>query len=238
MKTLLTIGDSHTFGAEILGEGNYSEKNKNHAWPKHLGDILSHNVINLGQSGASLKRTERLLVDYLALNVKPDIVVIGWTCLGRWEICTGTDENGEYDYVQYNSWFDIGHAESEDNISRYNALLPIITADDLLAEKYRIVIRCQNLLENLKIPYIMFDVMESTKNQAPISGSGDDKVDKLWSGNNPLDIALENMINRKTYIDTIYWEYLQYRMGVKINGGHYNETAHKIWAEYLSKYFI
>ena len=234
---LLAIGDSHTFGAEILGEGNdYDESQKLLAWPAKLANILNYDFDNLGESGASIKRTERLLIDYLARNPKPDAVVIGWTCLGRWEICVGTDNNGEYYYNQYNSWFD-SNGNSE-NINQYNALLPIITADDLLSEKYRTVIRCQNLLQNQDIPHIMFDVMESTKSEAPISGKGDSKIDKLWTGENPLDKALEKMIDKKTYIDTIYWDYLENLDGVKINGGHYNETAHQHWGKYLSKYFI
>ena len=238
MKTILTIGDSHTFGAEILGEGDFSEDNKNHAWPKKLGTLLNYNVINLGESGASIKRTERVLVDSLAENGIPDLVIIGWTCLGRWEICTGTTLEGNYEYMQFNSWAeDIIHF---DNMTRYKELLPIITADDLLAEKYRTVIRCQQLLKSYNIPYIMFDVMENTKKEAPISGyeSKGNKVDKLWSGNNPLDLKLETMIDDTFYINEVYWEYLFHSKkfkDVQINGGHLNEAGHEEWAKFLLK---
>lgn len=235
MKTLLTIGDSHTFGAEILGEGNYFEKNKLYSFPQKLADLLGYRVDNLGESGASIKRTERVLVDYLARNSTPDLIVIGWTCLGRWEICKGTDEEGEYVYEQWNSWLDESHKR---NMDTYNALLPIVTADDLLAEKYRTVIRCQQLIKSYNIPYIMFDVMEHTKKIAPISGSdkGGDKLDKLWSGTNSLDISLEKMIDTKYYISQVYWEYIMQSKkfpNVKINGGHSNEEGHRVWANFL-----
>jgi hypothetical protein len=237
MKRLLTIGDSHTAGAEILGAGNYLEQNKLHAWPAHLGKLLNYHVDNLGESGGSIKRTERVLIDYLATNGIPDLVIIGWTCLGRWEMCLGeTKTRDGYYYNQYNSWFD---DNSKSDINKYNSLLPIITADDILAEKYRTVIRCQQLLKSYNIPYIMFDVMQNTKYEAPISGRGTTKVDKSWDGLNTLDIALEKMIDTDFYINTIYWEYLYSSTNnikfpnVKINGGHLNEEGHIEWSKFL-----
>ena len=41
MKTLLAIGDSHTFGAELVREGDMdSIENTYYAYPEKLGDIL------------------------------------------------------------------------------------------------------------------------------------------------------------------------------------------------------
>ena len=105
MKTLLAIGDSHTFGAEIIGEGKlYDEENVQYAYPQKLGDILEFdNVVNLGKSGGSNMRTERKLYEYFVSDQPcPDLVVLGWTTLGRFEYCTEIDENNNYD--EYNDF--------------------------------------------------------------------------------------------------------------------------------------
>ena len=239
MKTLFAIGDSHTFGAEILGEENYSKQNKLLSYSSKLKDELGFDKVdNWGISGASIKYTERGLIDYLSTNPKPDLVVIGWTCLGRWEICSGTDSMGNYTYEMFNSWLDPFNKKTEDELNLYKALLPIITSDDLLAEKFRTHIRCSSILKSLNIPHIFFDVMESTKFQAPISGTDktNDKVDKYWSGSNPMDVSLYNFIDKNNYIEeTTYWEHCKDKEGVSINGGHYNESAHLHWAKYLKE---
>ena len=67
MSTLLALGDSHTFGAEILGVDNhYDPANSELAYPQKLGNELGFNkVINLAVSGGSNMRIERSLLDYL-----------------------------------------------------------------------------------------------------------------------------------------------------------------------------
>ena len=100
MKTLLAIGDSHTFGAEIIGEGElYNPENTQYAYPHKLADVLGfENIVNLGKSGASVMRTERKLYEYFVSDEpRPDLVIIGWTTLGRFEYCNNINENGEYE---------------------------------------------------------------------------------------------------------------------------------------------
>lgn len=236
MKTLFAIGDSHTFGAEIIGEGKlYDIENKEFAFPNKLKDLLGYDKVdNWGISGASIMYVERGLVDYLSSNPKPDLVTIGWTCLGRMETCIGIDDDGEYEYMLHSSWEN--PEWDKKTRDRYKQLLPQLLSEDLLAQKYRTHIRCSALLDSLRIPHIFFDVMGNTKTEAPISGVGDDGVNKLWDGSHPLDKKLYEYINKNNYIEnTTYWEYCQYKPNVEWIGGHYNESAHKHWAEYLVK---
>ena len=235
MKTIFAIGDSHTFGAEILGEDEWGIENKELAYPNKIKKILGYDKVdNWGISGASIMYVQRGIVDYLASNPKPDLVIIGWTCLGRMEYCNGLEDNGEYEYKLISSWNNPKWDKQQKEI--YKRLLPQMISDDLLAEKYRTHIRCSALLDSINIPHIFFDVMENTKKEAPISCTNEtnDIVDKLWSGDNPLYKKLYNYINKNNYIEnTTYWDYCQYKPNVKWNGGHYNEWAHKHWADYL-----
>jgi lysophospholipase L1-like esterase len=255
MSTLLAIGDSHTFGAEILGEGNhYDIENQSLAWPAKLGKLLNFdNVINLGSSGGGNMRIERKLVEYLATNPKPNAVIIGWTTLGRFEYCDSIDNNGNYVYNRLSSWDDRFDAETdflndtENGIKIkecYNTLKSIVTAEDLLAQKYRHIITAQTLCDWYKIPLLMFDVMAITKNTAPVRAYDTDHnlIDdsyKLWEGTNKMDMALFSLVNQTNYMTDTYWEYIFTASNlVKINGGHANEVGHQVWAERLSQELI
>ncbi len=236
MKTLLAIGDSHTFGAEIIGEGRlYDEENIQYAYPQKLGDILEFdNVVNLGKSGGSNMRTERKLFEYfVSNNSHPDLVVLGWTTLGRFEYCTEIDENGNYEYAVLTSWYDPTQTDDHDR-ERYKHILPIVTADDLLAQKYKSMFLCQVLCERYNVPYIMFDVMGNTRNAAALSG--DDNV-KLWDGTNKIDQYFLNNINHNNYLEDDYWSYIMtpnhLQQGVQMSGGHSNEVGHTFWAQKL-----
>ena len=238
MKTLLAIGDSHTFGAEILGEGKmYDEANKELAYPNRLGMLLGFdNVVNHGKSGASVMRTERKLYEYFVSDEpRPDLVIIGWTTLGRFEYCNNINENGEYEYDTLTSWSNPDFLEDAFNKNFFETLLPIVTAEDLLAQKYRSIFSCQTLCERYDVPYLMFDVMFNTKNSAMLSGDDDYKI---WDGTNKIDQQFYNHINHNNYMEEDYWTYImnpELNRGVAINGGHANKEGHQIWAEKLKQ---
>ena len=237
MKTLLAIGDSHTFGAELVREGDMdSIENTYYAYPEKLGDILGFdNVVNLGKSGGSNMRTERKLYEYIVSEQPtPQLVILGWTTLGRFEYCNNINENGEYEYDTLTSWSNPDFLEDAFDKNFFETLLPIVTAEDLLAQKYRSIFSCQTLCERYDVPYLMFDVMFNTKNSAMLSGDDDYKI---WDGSNKVDRDFYNSINLNNYMEQDYWSYIfeqsNIDRGVRLKGGHANETGHTIWARKL-----
>jgi lysophospholipase L1-like esterase len=238
MSTLLALGDSHTFGAEILGENNhYDIGNTELAYPQKLGNDLGiDKVVNLAVPGGSNMRIERSLLEYLTTNDKPDLVVIGWTVIGRFEYCTGLDKNGNYEYANVNSWLNPAWKDNPEQYNTWKNFLPITTADDLLAQKYRSILYAMNLLENKNIPYIMFDVMNDHINQAETESG--DLIE--WNGDHKTDKALIEASECKNYLkgeNLDYWSYV-FNTGfddVAMSGGHANEAGHKHWASKLKQ---
>jgi len=232
MSTLLAIGDSHTFGSEIYGEGDNRPESIYKAYPEKLRQLLEiDECVNLGQPGASIMRTERLLVEYLADNPKPDLIILGWTCLGRYEYADGFDDDGSYHYNLVNSWRAPEMTEGTERYKTHIQFLPICLAEDLLAQKYRTMYICENICKNNNIPYLMFDVMTNTKDEAPLEGEDV----KFWSGDHPVDKSLYKAIDKNNYMETSYWDWIMKGTfpEVRINGGHANEAGHERWAQKL-----
>jgi len=76
-KMLLTIGDSFTYGTELLDISL--------SWPYQLGARLGMPVVNLAQPGASNDYIVRTTVN--AINeYNPDLVIVGFTTPNRFEL--------------------------------------------------------------------------------------------------------------------------------------------------------
>jgi hypothetical protein len=83
MKTLLTVGDSFTFGEELSNEMD--------SYPQLLADKFKLDLVNLAKPGSGNKRMVRSVVEYVSQGNKPDLVIIGWSSPGRIEFA---DEHG------------------------------------------------------------------------------------------------------------------------------------------------
>lgn len=85
---ILTNGDSFTYGDELVNLAS--------AWPYVLANKINASVVNLGEPGSSNDSIIRRTLDYLINpdNIKPDVVIIGWSSAGRSEIA---DESGVWD---------------------------------------------------------------------------------------------------------------------------------------------
>jgi len=84
MKKLLAIGDSFTYGDELV-------KPQRDAWPHLLGKMIGYKVTNLGRRGSSNTPMVRDVVTH-ALDY--DIIIIAWSQWTRFELA---DDDGFYD---------------------------------------------------------------------------------------------------------------------------------------------
>jgi len=80
---LLTVGDSFTYGEELVDINN--------AWPYLLGKQINYEVTNLGSPGCSNNHMIRNVIENAD---KHDLIIIAWSHFARLEV---SDENGTYD---------------------------------------------------------------------------------------------------------------------------------------------
>lgn len=114
--TILAVGDSFTFGAELPGIpadlGIFGNDYNNQqidpsplAWPQLLADRLKQPVTNLGLSGSSNSRIFRRTVEACALD-RYELVICSWTSLDRLDVtysgkeCTTTAGNPVWPWVK------------------------------------------------------------------------------------------------------------------------------------------
>lgn len=150
---IVTAGDSFTYGEELA--------DLNSAWPHELARLCGNaSCVNLGRPAASNDKIVRLLLNHLTATgqVKPDLVVIGWTSAGRTE---WADAHGIYDvwpgyggklFSQNSAYW---RNELAEYISRYHS--PPYFYQQFLQK----VILVQNYLENQDIPYVMINTIQN-----------------------------------------------------------------------------
>lgn len=150
MNTLYAIGDSFTYGEELI--------DKSHAWPQVLGSRLGYQVINAGEPASSNDKIVRKTLEYLTEKPKVDLVVIGWSLAGRSEYA---DETGYYDIWPGSR----GNLFKHSNSMWRHELINHVTLHHNMEAMYKKflqqVILMQRYLESLNIKYIMLNVLQN-----------------------------------------------------------------------------
>jgi lysophospholipase L1-like esterase len=126
--TILAVGDSFTFGAELPGIpallGIFGNNHNNQqidpsplAWPQILADRLEQPLTNLGLVGGSNSRIFRRTIQACATNTY-DLVVCAWTSLERMDLtyhgkeCTISAGNPIWPWAKsyYSDHYTVEHA--------------------------------------------------------------------------------------------------------------------------------
>jgi len=147
---LLTVGDSFTYGEELT--------DRNQAWPQLLANQLNYSLVNLGQPSASNDKILRKTIDYLVRVPDVDLVVVGWSNIGRSEYA---DEFGYYDVwpgYQGNLFKVDGSAwrnELVDYVSRYHS------SEAIHLKFIQQVLLLQAYLKSRNINYVMLNIVQN-----------------------------------------------------------------------------
>ncbi len=91
MSTIHTFGDSFTFGYGCVEDCHFKpyysyKKDGDDIWPIHLGQRLEMDVVNYGQNGASNEQIFQSIIENIDSIKENDIVLIGKTVHGRFNI--------------------------------------------------------------------------------------------------------------------------------------------------------
>lgn len=231
---LIANGCSHTAGAEIESKQQGSCFNK--AWPFHLAHLFNYNSINLSQSGASSKRVLRTTFEFLlkeisqpAFDPRNYFCVIAWPGLFRTEI-----KNGGYD----NSWqpLVVGNDEQykkqldHNSYAYYKAWTVFADPYSQTISYYHDILLLQYFLIANKIKYLFWSASAATPYTFEY-----------------LDLYKSQIYNKRyPYLMDRSFSFTQlcHDNNQKISefsrlsgfNSHYDENAHKWFADYLYNY--
>lgn len=227
---LIANGCSHTAGAEIEYEqqGQCYEK----AWPFYLSNKLGYSSINLSISGASANRVVRTTIEYFLkkqsevdFNPKDYFVVVAWPGLFRTEINNGGFDKGwqplvvgndktykkqldTFSYAYYKSWT-IFAKERSQTISYFHNILLL-----------------QYFLVSNKIKYLFWSASATT----PYT------IDYLDLYQNQIYKKRFPFLMDQSQAFTSLCDTNDQKISEFSKYSHYDETAHKWFANYIHDY--
>jgi len=202
---LLTVGDSFTYGEEL--------EDRTSAWPQVLASKLDYRLINLGTPAASNDKILRTTFEHLLSNT-PDLVVIGWSNIGRSEYA---DEFGYYDvWPGYQ-----GNLFRRDNTLWREELVEYISKyhniESINRKFLQQVVLLQKYLESCKIQYVMLNIVQNEYY----------KLKKF-----PGQELYHQQVNRDTFLGFDNSGMMEWVEGCKKGpGGHFLEDGHQIVAD-------
>jgi len=207
MKHLLTVGDSFTYGEEL--------EDRNSAWPQQLANQINYQLINLASPAASNDKILRTTFEHL-LTHTPDLVVIGWSNIGRSEYA---DEFGYYDVwpgYQGNLFRrdnTLWREELVEYISKYHNI-------EFINRKFlQQVVLLQKYLESCKIQHVMVNIVQNEYYKL-----------KKFSAQE----LYNKQVNRDTFLGFDDSGMLEWTHGCKLGPrGHFLEDGHQIVADRL-----
>lgn len=150
IKNVLAVGDSFTYGEEL--------SDTNSSWPYKLSNMIGAECVNLGQPAASNDSIIRRTMDHLNVTNDVDLVVIGWSNIGRSEF---SDEFGYYDvWPGYQ-----GKLFARDGSNWRNELVEYISKyhnSEAFHRKFiQQVILLQSYLKSRDIKYVMLNIVQN-----------------------------------------------------------------------------
>jgi hypothetical protein len=202
---LLTVGDSFTYGEEL--------EDRTSAWPQVLASKLDYRLINLGTPAASNDKILRTTFEHL-LTHTPDLVVIGWSNIGRSEYA---DEFGYYDvWPGYQ-----GNLFRRDNTLWREELVEYISKyhniESINRKFLQQVVLLQKYLESCKIQYVMLNIVQNEYY----------KLKKF-----PGQELYHQQVNHDTFLGFDNSGMMEWVEGCKKGpGGHFLEDGHQIVAD-------
>lgn len=231
---LVSNGCSHTAGAEIEYEqqGHCYDK----AWPQYLSKLFLYNSVNLSQSGGSADRVVRTTIEYFlkeknspSFNAKDYFCVVMWPGLYRTELFNGGFDNGWQPLV-------VGNDESYKNqmdvfsYTYYKSWTIFAkTYPQTLSYLHNIML-LQYFLASNKIKYLFW----SASNSAPhTEGYLDLYKSQIYIKRYPYLYDSEYCFTKLCYNNNQKISEFSRLSGFN---SHYNEDAHRWFADYLYNY--
>ena len=227
---ILVNGCSHTAGSEI--EFYMQSECRDKAWPAHLGQLMSQDVVNISLEGSGNERISRTTMEWLIKNVqlnqtyKPEdiTVIVMWSGFDRFEEWN----DGVRQFVSSQS--DEFYSDKYPEMEQYAKLKTVINT--WASNEYKNLIMVLNLaifLEHMGIKYYFLNGVHSWSPRSAYiktgmavefdtmyRGYGDKRIERHLAFGNPQQLPAYQLKDIP-YAPHARWP-------------HWDERGHKAWA--------
>jgi len=235
---LIVAGDSNSFGAEAIGDFNYSEVNHNFAFGAHVAKHYNLQYKNIAKNGASnIDIANKVLIEVEKNTDNTVFFLIGWTESGRLAL---NNNNFHINKGGASAYF-LNKKKSNDTItqnyySRLEKFDPLkeftriylgdlLNTNELLLASILPMLVVDLFLSQNNIPYLSFSTLEIDFSEKLLF------YKKLFSKNNNIfhkdKVKIFNIEQYFDYID-IFKKY-----GCVRGGHHLDAEAHKACGDWL-----